>query len=165
MSKPCSAHHHTARIVTAYLTRHAVPAAEIPALIHSVHAALQTPTAPASVDSERTPAVPPGRSVFEDYLICLEDGRRLTFLKGYLKKHYNLSPAAYRERWKLPAHYPMVPPAYTRKRVAIAKANGLGTQRWPAKTTTPEAAPDIVEGVAVQYIPEHRRGRPHKLSR
>lgn len=159
-----SVHLLTTRIITAYLARHSVSSDAIPALIKNVHTALNAPQAPASAKSELTPAVRPERSIFDDYLICLEDGKRVTLLKSHLKNRYNLSPDAYRERWKLPAHYPMVPPAYTRKRAAIAKTTGLGTQRFPANTTTPETAPDTVEGVAVQYIPARRRGRPRKLS-
>ena len=75
------------------------------------------------------PAVPVAKSIFPDYLICLEDGRRLKMLKRHLLKAYGLTPDAYRQRWGLPGDYPMVAPNYSKRRSHLAKRIGLGTQR------------------------------------
>lgn len=118
-----------AEVVSAYVSNNPVPAAELPQLIRSVHAALAglSGQAPAPVKEERSaPAVNPKKSVFEDYIICLEDGKKFKSLKRHLMTHYKLTPEAYREKWALDASYPMVAPAYAKQRSALAKQMGLG---------------------------------------
>ena len=120
-----------AGIVSAYVSRNAVTAEAVPDIIRSVHHALTTLTgagaAPLAGPEERPkPAVPVGRSVQHDYIVCLEDGKRLKMLKRYLRSRYNLSPDDYRRRWGLQPDYPMVAPAYAARRSDFAKKIGLG---------------------------------------
>ena len=120
----------SAEIVAAYVAQNTVAAATLPDLIHSVHATLLGLTAPAlavvAAPEKRKPAVPIGRSVQTDYLVCLEDGKQLKMLKRYLRSRYNLSPDDYRRRWGLPPDYPMVAPGYAARRSDFAKKIGLG---------------------------------------
>jgi len=118
-----------AGIVSAYVSRNAVTAEAVPEIIRTVHKALTqlTGATPAPVVEERPkPAVPIGRSVQHDYIVCLEDGKRLKMLKRYLRSRYNLSPDDYRRRWGLAPDYPMVAPAYAARRSDFAKQIGLG---------------------------------------
>jgi predicted transcriptional regulator len=118
-----------AGIVAAYVSRNAIPADAVPDVIRTVHQALQqlsgSPAAPQPEERPR-PAVPIGRSVQHDYIVCLEDGKRLKMLKRYLRSRYNMSPEDYRRRWGLPPDYPMVAPAYAARRSDFAKKIGLG---------------------------------------
>lgn len=118
-----------AEIVAAYVANNEVPASELPELIRSVHAALGgVGGAEAQPPAEKQkPAVPIKRSVTPDYIICLEDGKRLKMLKRYLRSHYNMSPEEYRAKWNLPPDYPMVAPNYSKQRSQFAKNIGLGT--------------------------------------
>lgn len=117
----------TADIVSAYVSNNAVPAAQLPALIASVDATVRglggTASKPAEVP---VPAVNPKKSIFPDFIICLEDGKKFKSLKRHLATDYGLTPEQYREKWGLPADYPMVAPNYSQKRSALAKASGLG---------------------------------------
>lgn len=121
----------TASIVSAYVSNNATTAAEIPALISQIHAALvrvatggpEVPLEPAK------PAVSVKKSMTADYLVCLEDGKRFKSLKRHLRTQYNMSPEQYREKWGLPADYPMVAPNYAVARSQLAKKMGLGQQR------------------------------------
>ncbi|RAK68684.1 MucR family transcriptional regulator [Phenylobacterium kunshanense] len=118
-----------AGIVAAYVSRNAVPADAVPDIIRSVHQALRQLNghAVAATPEERPkPAVPVGRSVQHDYIVCLEDGKKLKMLKRYLRSRYNLSPDDYRRRWGLAPDYPMVAPAYAARRSDFAKKIGLG---------------------------------------
>ena len=120
-----------AGIVSAYVSRNSVPMDAVPDIIRSVHQALWTVSgdgpAPSAGPEERPkPAVPIGRSVQHDYIVCLEDGRRLKMLKRYLRSRYDLSPDDYRRRWGLQPDYPMVAPAYAARRSEFAKKIGLG---------------------------------------
>ena len=120
-----------AEIVSAYVSNNSVPASELSALLSDVHAALvrvATGTVVAVPEAAK-PAVPPKKSITNDYLICLEDGRKFKSLKRHLRTQYNMSPEQYREKWALPADYPMVAPAYAKARSALAKQMGLGQQR------------------------------------
>jgi predicted transcriptional regulator len=90
-------------------------------------------TAPAAPASRPLPAVSVKKSVLPDYIICLEDGKKLKMLKRHLKTAYNMTPEAYRERWNLPADYPMVAPNYARQRSRLAKEIGLGTRARRAR--------------------------------
>lgn len=118
----------SARIVMAFVAHNSVPMTEVPALLKSVHAALRAlvpSTAPDTAGMPK-PAVPVRKSVASDYIVCLEDGRRLKMLKRYLRARYQLSPEEYRARWGLPADYPMVAPNYSAQRSLFAKRIGLG---------------------------------------
>jgi len=120
----------TADIVSAYLSNNPVAASEIPELIRQVHrallqvagAAVEIPTAPAR------PVVAVKRSVTAEYIVCLEDGRKFKSLKRHLRTQYNMTPEQYREKWRLPADYPMVAPNYAAARSRLAIAMGLGQQ-------------------------------------
>ena len=121
----------TRDIVSAYVSHNIVPASELTGLIHDVHGALGSLMGHAveAPKEEQKPAVPPKKSITPDYLICLEDGKRFKSLKRHLKTHYNLSPEQYREKWGLPADYPMVAPDYAKARSRLAKEMGLGQRR------------------------------------
>ncbi len=116
----------TADIVAAHVSNNKLPANDLPQLISQVHASL-TDTGSAAGEQQRpSPAVPIKRSVSADYIVCLEDGKKLKMLKRYLKTSYDMTPEQYRERWGLPADYPMVAPNYAKKRSQLAKKIGLG---------------------------------------
>ncbi|WP_422007593.1 MucR family transcriptional regulator [Pyruvatibacter mobilis] len=119
----------TADVIAAYVSNNEVSPADLPELIRSVHAALGgIGGAEAAQPAEKQkPAVPIKRSVTPDYIVCLEDGKRLKMLKRYLRSHYDMSPEDYRAKWNLPADYPMVAPNYSKQRSQFAKDIGLGT--------------------------------------
>jgi predicted transcriptional regulator len=118
----------TARVAAAYLGNHEVNPTAIPDLIHCIMGALTTLDAPEALVPERQrPAVPIKRSVFPDYLVCLEDGMKLKMLKRHLRAAFDMSPEEYRRKWNLPPSYPMVAPAYSAIRSEVAKEMGLGT--------------------------------------
>ncbi len=120
-----------ADIVSAYVSNNSVPSSELPALINEVHNALLRVTsgaAPVVVEALK-PAVPTKKSITNDYIICLEDGKKFKSLKRHLRTQYNISPEEYREKWGLPADYPMVAPNYAQARSQLAKQMGLGQQR------------------------------------
>lgn len=119
----------TADIVAAHVTHNTVAVADLPHLIRQVYAALANIGDGAAAASPPAPAVPIKKSVTPDYIVCLEDGRKLKMLKRHLMTAYGLTPEAYRERWALPGDYPMVAPNYARQRSALAKKIGLGTVR------------------------------------
>ena len=121
----------TAEIVSAYVSHNATPASEIPALISQVHAALQRVSAGRSEAplEPAKPAVSVKKSMTPDYLVCLEDGKRFKSLKRHLRTQYNMTPEQYRDKWGLPADYPMVAPNYAAARSELAKQMGLGQQR------------------------------------
>ncbi|UDF05513.1 MucR family transcriptional regulator [Asticcacaulis sp. AND118] len=116
-------------IVTAYVGNNSVPASELPALIHSVHKALGglASEPEAKIEEAKTPAVSIKKSISDDYIICLEDGRKFKSLKRHLRTKYNMSPEEYRAKWNLPKDYPMVAPNYAAARSNLAKQMGLGT--------------------------------------
>ena len=120
-----------ADIVSAYVSNNSVPSSELPALINDVHNALLRVTsgvAPVVVEALK-PAVPAKKSITNDFIICLEDGKKFKSLKRHLRTQYNISPEEYREKWGLPADYPMVAPNYAKARSQLAKEMGLGQQR------------------------------------
>lgn len=123
----------TTDIVSAHLSNNQMPADEIPALITKIYRTLVNVNGEGSgVSSERPqPAVPIKRSVTPEYIICLEDGKKLKMLKRHLKTAYDMSPEEYRDRWGLPADYPMVAPSYANQRSRLAKDIGLGTRGRP----------------------------------
>jgi predicted transcriptional regulator len=119
----------TAEIVAAHVGNNPVPIADLPALIQDVYRTLISVGSGVSPSERPKPAVPVRRSVHPDYIVCLEDGKKLKMLKRHLKTAYNMSPDEYRERWDLPADYPMVAPNYAKHRSNLAKEIGLGTTR------------------------------------
>jgi predicted transcriptional regulator len=120
-----------ADIVSAYVSNNSVPAAELPALIADIHGALirlgggvvEEPSEP------QKPAISVKKSIAPDFIVCLEDGKKFKSLKRHLRTQYNMSPEQYREKWGLPADYPMVAPNYAAARSRLAKEMGLGQQR------------------------------------
>jgi predicted transcriptional regulator len=120
----------TAQIVSAHAANNALEPSILPSVIRVVYDTLshitETPAAPVE---KAQPAVPIRKSVFPDYIICLEDGKRLKMLKRHLSTSYNLTPEQYREKWGLDASYPMVAPNYAERRSELAKQIGLGTHR------------------------------------
>jgi len=116
-------------IVTAYVSRNAVAAEDLPNVIKSVHATLGGIQGAGSGAPTRAPAVPVKKSVTPDYIVCLEDGKKLKMLKRYLRAQHGLTPEAYRAKWNLPADYPMTAPNYAARRSEFAKQIGLGKPR------------------------------------
>ena len=132
----------SADIVSAYVSKNPVPISELSSLIASIHRSLLGLGAeqePAQAESQK-PAVSIKKSVQDDFIVCLEDGKKFKTLKRHIGVHYNLTPEAYREKWGLPANYPMVAPGYTATRSALAKKLGLGR-----KATVPPLSPEPVK--------------------
>ena len=130
----------TADIVAAYVSNNSIRTTELPALIHSVHASLlQAAAGPAETPAAapKEPAVSIKKSVTNDHIVCLEDGKKFSSLKRHLAALHDLTPAAYRTKWRLPPDYPMVAPAYAAQRSTLAKQIGLGASRAAAKPTEP----------------------------
>ena len=121
-----------ADIVAAYVSNNSVPAADLPALIGDIHAALVRVVGPAAAPppaEASRPAISVKKSVTSDFIICLEDGKKFKSLKRHLRTQYGMTPEQYREKWALPADYPMVAPNYAAARSSLAKKMGLGQQR------------------------------------
>ncbi len=119
----------TGQIVSAYVSRNVIPASDIPSLISSVHQSLATlgqPQASVEPAADLKPAVPVRKSVTADYIVCLEDGKKLKMLKRHLMSTYKLTPDEYRAKWGLPSDYPMVAPNYAKARSEMAVKIGLG---------------------------------------
>jgi predicted transcriptional regulator len=120
----------TAQIVSAHAAHNEVGASALPGAIRVVYDTLANiGDAPAAPVEKAQPAVPIRKSVFADYIICLEDGKRLKMLKRHLATSYNMTPEQYRAKWGLDASYPMVAPNYAERRSELAKQIGLGTHR------------------------------------
>ena len=116
-----------AKIVAAYVSNNSVPATDLSALISSVHDILETfDGTPVPAAAGKAPAVPVRKSITPDFIICLEDGKKLKMLKRYLRTRFKLTPDEYRTKWGLPADYPMVAPSYSVRRSDYAKKFGLG---------------------------------------
>jgi predicted transcriptional regulator len=121
-----------ADIVSAYVGNNSVPLSELSKLIGDVHAALariDLPSVSESAPESKKPAVSARRSIQDDYLVCLEDGKHFKSLRRHLSSKYDLTPEQYREKWSLPPDYPMVAPNYAKARSKLAKEMGLGQQR------------------------------------
>ncbi|XBQ15855.1 MAG: MucR family transcriptional regulator [Oceanicaulis sp.] len=117
----------TTDIVASFLTHNSVPAESVPDMIKSVHATMKDiATDQPKPEPKAKPAVPVSKSVTDDYIVCLEDGKKLKMLKRYLRSQYHMSPEDYRRKWGLPADYPMVAPNYSKRRSEFAKEIGLG---------------------------------------
>jgi predicted transcriptional regulator len=121
----------TTQIVSAYVSNNAVAVGDLHNLIGDVHEALTRASGNASqpVREELKPVVPIKKSVTNEYIICLEDGKKFKSLKRHLRTHYDMSPEEYREKWGLPPDYPMVAPNYANARSELAKKMGLGQRR------------------------------------
>ena len=140
----------TTAIVVAYAGSHTLPASELPGLVGSVFETLRHLGAvaePAPPAEALVPAVPVKKTVTPEYLVCLEDGRKVKLLKSHLAKHHGLTPAAYRQRWGLAKDYPMTAPAYAATRSAFAKSQELGRKPAavapePKPAPAPEPAPE-----------------------
>ncbi|HEX4179209.1 MAG TPA: MucR family transcriptional regulator [Caulobacteraceae bacterium] len=133
----------TTHIASAYVGNNSVAAADLPGLIRNIHTALSGVEKPVEAPVEvKTPAVSIKKSLSDDYLICLEDGRKFKSLKRHLRTKYNMSPDDYRAKWNLPRNYPMVAPAYAAARSNLAKQMGLGQGGRQAAAAKPvKAAP------------------------
>jgi predicted transcriptional regulator len=143
-----------AQIVSAHVSNNSVQASALPDLIQQVYKALtMVGTEPAPAE-KLEPAVPLKKSVFPDYIVCLEDGKKLKMLKRHLMTSYGMTPEAYRERWGLPSNYPMVAPSYAERRSALAKSIGLGR-----KPSAVEASAAIEEPGEPPAAKPARRGR------
>ncbi len=121
----------TSNVIAAYVSNNPVSTVDLPNLIGEVHRAFHAlPTGEAgTAPVELKPAVNPKKSVFRDYIICLDDGKQFKSLKRHLRSHFELSPEEYREKWGLPAEYPMVAPSYSEKRSSLAREKGLGRKK------------------------------------
>jgi predicted transcriptional regulator len=131
----------TAQIVSAHVSNNKVAVGELPGLIQQVYSALRgstggviaAPVRPAAPAERPKPAVAISRSVFAEYIVCLEDGKKLKMLKRHLQTAYGMTPEQYRAKWGLDSNYPMVAPEYAKKRSSLAKAIGLGTRPREAR--------------------------------
>lgn len=130
----------TADVVAAYLGNNTLPATEIPSVINTVYGSLRNLDGVLINGSARPPKapVPIRKSITPDYIVCLEDGKKLKMLKRHLRTVYGMTPEEYRAKWGLPSDYPMVAPNYSRQRSAFAKKIGLG--RTPARSKRKNAA-------------------------
>ena len=120
----------TADIVAAHVSNNSVAVNDLPQLIQNVHGALTGLTGPSSQpEAKQEPRVSIRSSIKPDYIVCLEDGKKLKMLKRHLMTHYQMTPDQYRQKWGLNSDYPMVAPNYAEQRRTLAKAIGLGTKR------------------------------------
>ena len=124
----------TAEIVAAHVSNNTVPLSDLPALIQQVFQTLSAIGTGEEQAPRPEPAVPVKKSVMPDYIVCLEDGKKLKMLKRHLKTAYNMTPEKYRERWGLPSDYPMVAPNYAKQRSQLARELGLGTKTKRRRT-------------------------------
>lgn len=127
----------TSEVVAAYVSNNPVSATDLPNLIGEVHKALRgISTREVHIEEpELIPAVNPKKSVTRDYIICLEDGKKFKSLKRHLRSHFDMSPEEYREKWGLPADYPMVAPSYSERRSNLAREKGLGRKKGYRKNS------------------------------
>jgi predicted transcriptional regulator len=124
----------TSDIVAAHVSNNTVAVTDLPGLIEQVYKTLANVGGAGDAAADRpSPAVPIKKSITPDFIICLEDGKKLKMLKRHLKTAYDMTPDQYRERWGLPSDYPMVAPNYAKQRSRLAKAIGLGTQQRKRK--------------------------------
>ena len=124
----------TTDIVASFVTNNSIPSESLPDLIRNVHATVSDISGgTAEPEVKKKPAVPVSKSVTDDFIICLEDGKKLKMLKRYLRSQYDMSPEDYRRKWNLPADYPMVAPNYSKRRSQFAKQIGLGKGGKAAK--------------------------------
>jgi predicted transcriptional regulator len=135
----------TAEIVSAHVTNNSVGSGDVAALIQTVFETMNGLGSEEAAPAALTPAVPIKRSVTDDYIVCLEDGKKLKMLKRHLMTAYNMTPEEYRAKWRLKADYPMVAPNYALKRQELAKKIGLGRKpRVAEPAPAPAPAPKAV---------------------
>ena len=149
----------TTRIITAYVSSNAVPSDTLPGLIATVFQALGSLGQTTIETPDLVPAVPVKKSVFPNYIVCLEDGKKLKMLKRHLQSAYGMTPKQYREKWGLPESYPMVAPDYAARRSVLAQELGLGRI---VRTAPDLTAPTAEDQVLVTHVPAKKRGRPTK---
>ncbi len=165
----------TADIVSAHVSNNNTAAADVSALIQNVFTALTNAETPAAVEPIKAePAVSVRSSIKQDYIVCLEDGKKLKMLKRYLRTNYDMTPEQYRAKWDLPRDYPMVAPAYAEQRRGLAQAIGLGRKKVteiaaPAVATVTKAvkktAKKAVTAVEDNVVAQpKKRGRPPKAA-
>ncbi len=131
----------TAQIVSAHVSNNSVSRDALPDLIQQVFSTLMAAGTEQAEPEQLQPAVPIKKSVFPDYIVCLEDGKKLKMLKRHLQTSYNITPEQYRERWGLPHDYPMVAPRYAEHRSELAKKIGLGRKPAIQQDVAPAAIP------------------------
>jgi predicted transcriptional regulator len=129
-----------ADIVSAYVSNNTVAADQLPRLIQQVFNALGVAEQAAAAPPEVEPAVPVGRSVFPDHIVCLDCGKQFLMLRRHLRTRHNLTPQQYRQKWKLPPSYPLIAPNYAKVRSTLAKEFGLGRKRRMPKKAERKAA-------------------------
>jgi predicted transcriptional regulator len=131
-----------AEIVSAYVASNSLPQGELPALLRAVHDALNRTAAGKAAEPAPVlaPAVPVKKSVTPDYIVCLDDGKKFKSLKRHLRTQYNMTPEQYREKWGLPADYPMAAPNYAKARSELARSFGFGQQRKVLKSARERSA-------------------------
>ena len=153
-----------AGIVCAYVSRHHLPASELSGLINAVHTAIRqmgtAEVAKAELPEALMPAVPIKKSIADDFIICLEDGKKCKALKRHLAQHYHLTPSENRQRWKLPPDYPMVAPAYAALRSGLAKTHRFGRK----DNAIADAVTDIRPSPAGEMLSEGERAGSNALS-
>ena len=157
----------TADIVSAFVSNNAVRASELPSIIEAVHTSLLKASESKTeepVAENKVPAVPVKKSITDEFIICLEDGKKFKSLKRHLSTAYNMSPDEYRAKWGLNRDYPMVAPAYASARSNLARQMGLGRKRDEA-AEQPAPTMDLVEEPAKASAPEapRKRGRPRAV--
>lgn len=145
-------------IVAAFVSNNSISSDKLPGLLQEIHDAVRALAKGGTASAgNQEPAVPVKKSITPDYIICLEDGKKLKMLKRYLRTQYDLSPEDYRRKWGLPADYPMVAPNYAKRRSEFAKEIGLGTARTGSGR---KAAPAKKKKAAKKAA----RGRPRKAA-
>ena len=156
----------TSQIVAAHAAHNQVTSDALLRLIENVYTTLAAIGSGTPAPEKPQPAVPVKRSVFPDHIVCLEDGKKLKMLKRHLMTTYQLTPEQYREKWGLPANYPMVAPNYAARRSTLAKSIGLGRKpavvAAPPPPPPPPPEPEPVVAEEPPPPPRPRRGRPPK---
>jgi predicted transcriptional regulator len=171
LASPESLRAHTATIVSAHMQHNRLTKEELPDFIASIYKALSGLGGPAPT-TRPEPAVAPNKSVFQDHVVCLECGKNLKMLKRHLMTDHKLTTDQYRERWGLPASYPMVAPEYASKRSALAKKIGLGRKPGTKVAAAGATAPPIAKKATAKKAgkkaaaagPKRKPGRPRKMA-
>ena len=143
----------TAQIVAAHVGHNRVTTDAVSGLITTVFRTLSRIDSPVSEPSAPTPAVPIRKSIFPDFVVCLEDGKKMKMLKRHLMTTYGMTPDQYREKWNLPSSYPMVAPNYALRRSSLAKSIGLGRKPQLADVTPPMATTTLAESPPAKVEP------------
>ena len=159
----------TADIVSSHVANNAVAVGDLPTLINNVYASLAgLGSGPRPVEAKQVPPVSIRASIKPDYLVCLEDGKKLKMLKRHLMTSYGMTPDAYRTKWSLPMDYPMVAPNYAAQRRSLAIKIGLGSKRDGSSASAlveARSAPSDAVPALVAAAPKAKRGRPAKQAR